>query len=227
MKIDALIPARGGSKRIPMKNIKKYAGKPLIAWSIQIAKECPYIRNVYVSTDNDRIAKAAYKYGAIVIRRPADISGDLSTDLECFQHFIHVVDDVPDAIVHLRPTYPNRNSEILCEIIERFIKGGKSFTSIRSVVPTLEPPFKAYILDEARLVPLTASLKGIKEPYDCPTQLLPKTYWHNGYIDVMWAKTIRTGSMSGRNIMAYCMDPREIDDIDTVEEWERSERKVI
>ena len=83
MNILALIPARGGSKGIPMKNIKKFGEKELIYWSIKIAKESKYINRIIVSTDNEQIKEVALKYGAEVpFIRPLEISNDLSNDYE-------------------------------------------------------------------------------------------------------------------------------------------------
>ena len=89
MKITAIIPARGGSKKIPKKNIKMFLGKPLIYYSIQQAKKSQYIQRILVTTDDEEIRKISKMYGAEVpFLRPKEISGDLSTDLEFFQHYL-------------------------------------------------------------------------------------------------------------------------------------------
>ena len=100
-----LIPARGGSKSIPKKNIKKYKDFPLLVHSILAAKKIRGITKVIVSTDCPNIKKIAIQYGAEVpFLRPDSISGDLSTDLECFKHYLlwlkYAKKQMPDVIVH-------------------------------------------------------------------------------------------------------------------------------
>ena len=113
MYVLALIPARGGSKGIKMKNIKEFKGKPLIYWSIKLALDCKVVNRVIVSTDNENIKRVAEECGADVpFLRPKEISGDLSTDYEFIKHCLDYLkengEDEPDIIVQLRPTYPTR-----------------------------------------------------------------------------------------------------------------------
>lgn len=213
-----LIPARGGSKGISRKNIKLYKGEPLIAHSIKIAKECPLIDRVFVSTDDEEIAEISIKYGAEVpFRRPANISGDLSTDLECFEHFVFWCarnNILPKMIIHLRPTYPKRTQKLLKDCIEAFQKS-EGYSSLRTITPSPASPFKMYSIEENILKPI------FKHGYNSPRQILPQTYQHNGCIDIMTPTTIINGSMSGHKILPFLMD--ENYDIDTKEEFERSE----
>lgn len=249
MKIIAIIPARGGSKRIPHKNIKLYNGFPLIYWSISLALKSTLINEVIVSTDSDYIGDIAMKYGAKVILRSREISQDLSTDYEFIKEYLDKTDESerPDLIVQLRPTYPNRTLEILNHTIETFLDNYE-YDSLRTICPTNKPPFKMYVIEKIEpkksdskeiLKPLfnqieinkfyqdMTILKTIKEPYNMPAQILPKTYWHNGYIDIIKVDAfIKNDSISGNNIYPYMMDPLEIDDIDTEEEWIESERKI-
>ena len=231
-KIVAIIPARSGSKRIPFKNIKEYAGKPLIYWSIQLAKSSTYIDDVIVSTDCEEIANISKQFGASVpFIRPTHISGDLSTDYEFMEHYINNTNDtnyIPDIIVHLRPTYPNRQLDILNDCIRKFIDVIDRYDSLRTVCVMDKPPFKMYTIENNELTPLFLTVNNINEPYNMPAQLLPTSYWHNGYIDIIKIETIRDKkSMTGTKIYPYIMDKKEIDDIDTIEEWEASEKKFL
>ena len=111
MEILAIIPARGGSKGIPRKNIKPIAGKPLIAWIIQAAKGSKYITRIIVSTDDNEIASVSKEYGAEApFIRPKEISGDLSTDVEFLTHALKALKEKegygPDIILRLPPTSP-------------------------------------------------------------------------------------------------------------------------
>lgn len=228
MRIVALIPARGGSKRIPRKNVKLYAGLPLIRWSISLAEKSKFIDRIVVSTDDDEIAKIANDNGADVIRRPDEISGDLSTDYECMMHYLKTTTFKPDIIIHLRPTYPNRDIKIVDECIKIFLQNFNKYDSLRTVCEIDKPVYKMYRIDNNNLKPLFDKVDDIDEPFNKPAQLLPKTFWHNGYLDIIKTSVILgKHSLSGDNIYPYVMDPKEIDDIDTIEEWNKSELKLL
>src|SRR5512139_3426113 len=109
----ALIPARGGSKGIPRKNIRSFAGYPLIAWSIAAAKQSSCVTRIIVSTDDEEIASVAREYGAEApFLRPAELAQDNTTDLPVFEHALQWLADnegyKPDVLVQLRPTSPIR-----------------------------------------------------------------------------------------------------------------------
>ena len=234
MKIVALIPARGGSKRIPRKNVRLFAGKPLIAWSIELAKECNLIDDVIVSTDDQEIADVARAWGANVpFLRPAEISGDLSTDYEVAKHYLEFCEQSgivrPDIIVHLRPTYPNRTQNILMKTLQQFLVNCDKYDSLRTVVVNDKPAFKMYTISADNvLTPLFNKIGDVERPYDKPAQLLPQTMWHNGYIDIFKSSIIKeTQSISGNRILPYILDPHEVDDIDTIDEWVAAEQKVV
>ena len=224
----ALIPARCGSKSIPNKNIKEYAGKPLIAWTIEQAKKSKHITDIIVSTDSEEYKKIAEKHGANVpFLRPKEISEDHSTDLEFMKHTIEYLKEngkTPNMIVHLRPTYPTRKVEDIDEAIGKFLNNDKSYTSLRSVVEAEYPAYKMYSIEgKQELKPLFKIVNGIEEPYNNARQLLPKSYWHNGCIDITTPDCIeKFDSISGNKILAYTMEKNEVYDIDTMEEWDKS-----
>ena len=146
-RIYAVIPARQGSKGVINKNIKLLGGHPLIAYSIALAKLTPEISRVIVSTDSEEYAKIAIQYGAEVpFLRPTEIANDKSTDLEFFKHCIHWFQEnetnLPDYLVHLRPTTPLREPSIVSSAIEVFIKSESALTSLRSGHVCSESPFK-------------------------------------------------------------------------------------
>ena len=233
--IHALIPARGGSKGIPKKNILLYKSEPLIVHSIKLAKESKYITDVIVTTDNDEISDVSKKANALVpFIRPIEISQDLSTDYEFCEHFLNWFDGkkmknnikYPDIIVQLRPTYPNRNIKLLDDCIETYIKNYKKYSSLRTVVPICKSAFKMYTISNYTLNPIVKSLPDIKEPYNRCRQELPVTYMHNGCIDIIKSSTI-TGqkSVTGDKILPYVMSEDEINDIDTIDDFQKSENK--
>ncbi len=110
MKILAIIPARGGSKGIPQKNIKDLCGKPLIAYSIEAALQAKSVDRVIVSTDDQEIAEVSRQYGAEVIQRPDDISGDFASSEAALLHVLEELDQEegcrPDLLVFLQCTSP-------------------------------------------------------------------------------------------------------------------------
>jgi CMP-N-acetylneuraminic acid synthetase len=123
MKTIAIIPARGGSKRLLDKNILLLGGIPLIAHSILYAQKNKYIIDeIYVSTDDEAIKKISQEYGANVIDRPADLSGDLEPTVSALQHVIESISiSLEDLnIVLLQPTNPLRPENLLIEAFERY-----------------------------------------------------------------------------------------------------------
>jgi CMP-N-acetylneuraminic acid synthetase len=124
MKNIAIIPARGGSKRIPEKNIQMFGGVPLLVHSIQYAlanKEI--IDDVYVSTDDLTIKSIALANGAKVIDRPATISGDLEPTVSALKHVLESIDEEIDNVVLLQPTNPLRPGNLLKDAFELYKKG--------------------------------------------------------------------------------------------------------
>lgn len=124
-KIIAIIPARGGSRGIPKKNIVNFLGKPLLAWSIEDAKNSKLIDNIYVSTDDKTIAEISENYGAKVIWRPKEISGDFSPAEDALKHALkEIYKKEPEEIsyvVFLQATSPLRETEDINNAIEKII----------------------------------------------------------------------------------------------------------
>ena len=225
----ALIPARAGSKTIPHKNIRVFAGKPLLAHSILQAKACPGIQRVIVSTDSEQYAAIARQYGAEVpFLRPPEIAGDASTDLEVFQHALRWLGEhegaVPEIWVHLRPTHPNRRVGDITAAIE-LLRAHPDWDSVRSVVPSPEPPFKMWFrADDGRLTPVIAP--PFPDAHSLPRQLLPPTYLQNASIDVIRARTIlERNSIAGSCIGSIVLP--EFHDIDTADQFAAAEARFV
>lgn len=221
----ALIPARSGSKTIRNKNLREFCGKPLMAHSIEQARNCPLINRVIVSTDSEEYAAIARMHGGETpFLRPADISADTSTDLEAFVHALHWLaiheGRVPELVVHLRPTHPNRTPEQIGEAIE-LLRSHPEWDSVRSVVPAPETPFKMWFRRaDGLLEPVIKT--NIADAHSRPRQTLPATYLQNACIDVIRSRTIlEKGSIAGTNIGAYLMDA--FHDIDTPAQFTAAE----
>lgn len=217
MEILALIPARGGSKSIHMKNIVQFCGKPLVAYSIEIAKKSRYISRVIVSTDSDRIRQVSLSFGAEVpFLRPDALAGDDITDWPVFHHALQQLRQAenynPDIIVHLRPTTPLRKAEKVDEAIKLLIDHPGA-DSVRSVSSPVQNPFKMWTLAQPYLKPLIGI--GVAESYNLPRQQLPEVLWQNGYVDVTRSRTVLDKkSMTGEKILPYNMDDISVIDID-------------
>jgi len=231
-KILAVIPARGGSKGIPRKNIKLFAGYPLIAWSIAAAKQSELVTRVIVSTDDEEIAAVARECGAEApFLRPTEISQDQTTDLPVFDHALKWLEDVegyhPEIVLQLRPTSPIRPRTMVDDSI-RILLEHSDADCVRGVVPAAQNPYKMWRFNgEAR--PLNPLLKvdGIDEPYNAPRQILPPVYWQTGHIDAIRVSTIsQKRSLTGDVIYPLVIDPRYTVDIDTLADWAKYEALV-
>lgn len=228
----ALIPARGGSKGIPRKNIRLFAGYPLIAWSIAAAKQSELVTRIIVSTDDEEIASVAREWGAEApFLRPAEISQDKTTDLPVFEHALKWLEEVegyrPDVVVQLRPTSPIRPKNMLDDAI-RILLNHKDADCVRGVVPAAQNPFKMWRFngEDKPLNPLL-EVDGIKEPYNAPRQILPPVYWQTGHVDAIRVSTIlQKHSLTGDVIYPLLIDPKYTVDIDTLSDWAKYEALV-
>jgi YrbI family 3-deoxy-D-manno-octulosonate 8-phosphate phosphatase len=225
----ALIPARGGSKGIPGKNIRSFAGFPLIAWSIAAARQSEWVTRVIVSTDDPAIAAVAREYGAEApFLRPAEISQDTTTDLPVFEHALKWLEDVegyrPDVVVQLRPTSPIRPRAMLDDAI-RILLDHADADCVRGVVPAGQNPFKMWKFNgEGRPLNALLEVEGIREPYNAPRQVLPPVYWQTGHIDAIRISTItQKKSLTGDVVYPLLIDPAYTVDIDTLPDWAKYE----
>jgi N-acylneuraminate cytidylyltransferase len=206
----ALIPARGGSKAIPRKNLLMIAGKPLIAYSIEQALSSRYVTRTIVSTDDPEIADVARRCGAEVpFMRPAELAADRSTDLEVFRHALGWLRDREgygsELVVHLRPTGPVRRVALIDRAIEALLDRPDA-DSLRSVSWPTETPYKMWRIVGDCLEPLL-ELPGVAEPHCAPRQTLPEVYWQNGYVDIVRPRVILEESlMCGRRIVPFVID---------------------
>ncbi len=228
----AIIPARGGSKGIPRKNIRDFAGYPLIAYSIAAGLQAQSVTRVIVSTDDQEIAEVARQSGAEVpFLRPAEFAQDNSTDLPLFEHALHWLSlhesYHPDVVVQLRPTSPIRPRDCVDRAVA-ILLAHPDADSVRGVVPAGQNPHKMWRLsgEDAPMENLL-SVRGLEEPYNAPRQSLPAVYWQTGHVDAVRAGTIlEKHSMSGRRVYPLIIDPRYTVDIDNLSDWARYEAMV-
>ncbi len=228
----ALIPARGGSKGIPRKNIRSFAGYPLIAWSIAAGLQANSVSRVIVSTDDEEIAAVARQYGADTpFMRPHELAQDRTNDLPVFEHALKWLEDIegykPEIVVQLRPTSPIRPKDCVDAAV-RILVENLDADSIRGVVPAGQNPHKMWRFNgyDKPLRPLL-EVEGISEPYNAPRQILPPVYWQTGHIDVIRTSTItRKHSLTGSVVYPLVIDARYTVDIDTPADWAKYEALV-
>lgn len=223
----ALIPARGGSKGIPRKNIIELLGKPMIAYSIEHGLQSKHITRVIVTTDDEEIAGVAKKWGAeIPFMRPSEFAQDLSPDIDAFRHALIWLKEnegyEPEAVVHLRPPGPVRKVELVDEAVEKLLAHPEA-DALRSVGVAKETPYKMWHINDDYMEPVLR-IEGMTDAQSQPRQRLPKVYWQNGYVDVIRPRAVlEHNSMWGQKVIPFIVNERlyEIDypeDIQAVED---------
>ena len=214
MKVLALIPARGGSKGIPQKNIIDLAGKPLISYTIEAANNSKYIDSVVVSTDSDEIAEVAAKYGArIPFMRGTDISGDTSKSIDVVIDAIQKLNDKGehfDVLIFLQPTSPLRTTEDIDISLELFVE--QECRQLTSVVENDRYPLLIRSIENNMLKPLMLTNSSVRR------QDMKKTYYVNGAIYIIRVDEVTTDTSLNDGIIPYVMTRRNSCDIDDYED---------
>jgi N-acylneuraminate cytidylyltransferase len=222
----AIIPARGGSKGLPRKNLRLLAGYPLLAWTIAAGRAAAQVDTVLVSTDDADIADVARRFGADVpFLRPAELARDDTPDLPVFEHALRWLERergwVPELVVQLRPTSPFRPLGMVDQTVS-LLRARPGADSVRTVTHPAQTPFKMWRHDGGLLAPLLGSFE--EELFNAPRQRLPPVFWQTGHVDVTRPATIlEKRTMTGRRIVPYVVDPRYAVDIDTLEQLELAE----
>lgn len=229
-KILAIIPARGGSKRIPRKNIKPFCGKPLIGWSIDASFSSGVVDRVIVSTDDEEIARIAKDLGAEVpFIRPDELAEDTTPTLPVLQHAVEYLrteeEYVPDYILLLEPTSPLRQSFHLKEAVELLKTSNADSVIALGEVPRHFSPSWQFSRDEEGAISLCtgADIKNIISR----GQDLPVTYFRNGVFYLFKTELLfsEEPSLYGNDVRGYVIDNAYSVDIDTPEDWVEAEEK--
>lgn len=223
-----LVPARGGSKSVPLKNIQPVRGKPLIAYTIESARAARRLSRLIVSTDHEAIARIARDCGAEVpFLRPAELAADDTLDQPVLLHALRWLANhegyAPDYVVVLRPTSPLRQPEHIDGAIEVALVTGADV--VKSVNVTGVHPHKTWRIESGRLRPFLPSALWDRLGPDVPRQQLVAAYWQNGVVDVFAVRTILYPPASFDHVFfaPYLIDPRYSVDLDTEEDFERTE----
>lgn len=216
----AIIPARGGSKGLPGKNIKPLNGKPMIAYTIEAALNSKGISRVIVSTDDEEIAKVAKEYGAEVpFMRPAHLATDEAKSIDVFKFTISELEKKSHQIPHfmvLQPTSPLRDSKDIDEAIALF--NTKKAENVISFCEEDHPIFwHKYITKEGKFEEI------FEGDFIKNRQEIKKTYRPNGAIYIFSKKTLETQNYYSENTFAYIMDKKNSIDVDTIDDFEYAE----
>ena len=216
----AIIPARGGSKRLPRKNVLDLNGKPLLAWSIEAGLKSKYIDKVIVSSDDDEILSVSKKYGANTIQRPDGLANDIATTFDAIKHTIENLKKY-DYIILLQPTSPLRTEKHIDEAIE--LLELKKADAIVGVCEMEHTPLWSNVLSE------DGSMKGFlrEEVLNKRSQDLESYFRLNGSIYICKTKKLleEKSFFLKENIFAYRMDRKSSIDID--EEIDLELAKII
>lgn len=217
MNILAIIPARGGSKGIPRKNVRLMIGQPLIAYCIKTATSSAYSLDVAVSTDDEEIARISSSYGVRVIMRPEDLATDSITLDPVVFHAMNEIERIEnnkyDIIITMQPTSPLLKRETLDDAIEYFIKN-----NFDTVLSGVNRPHLSWTEREGKIVP--SFEKRLNRQY------LPKHLMETGAFLISRREFVQEQSRIGPNVSVYEMPTDEAIDIDTPQDWWIAEKEL-
>lgn len=218
MKTLGIIPARGGSKGIPKKNIKILNGKPLIAYTLEAALSST-IDRVVVSTDCQEIAQVAKQFGVEVIIRPSELAKDSTPTLPVLQHIVNNINETFDAVVTLQPTSPLRVAKHINEAIELF-KNDDRADSLVSVIEVPHNYMPEKIMDiKGKYLVGNSEAKRRQE--------INRAYARNGAAIYITKVSRLDNYIFGGNILPYFMSKINSIDVDDLEDWEIVNRIII
>lgn len=210
MKILTVIPARGGSKGIPKKNIRFIAGQPLLAYAINCARHSGYDMDVAVSSDEEEIQNIAKKFGTQIINRPAELAGDMVTLDPVIYHAVTELEKINqcnyDIVITMQPTSPLLSSQTLDQAISFFIEN-----EYDTVLSGVNDPRLSWRVEKGKYVPNYE--KRLNRQY------MPKELKETGAFVITKRRFVMPDSRFGPKISVYEVPKRESGDIDTVQDW--------
>jgi CMP-N,N'-diacetyllegionaminic acid synthase len=220
----AFIPARSQSKRAPHKNIRLFAGHPMLARAIAAARQSGIFGAVVVSTDDPLYAEIARHYGAEVpTLRPAGISGDLSPDVEWVVHMLDTLEKANrrfDCFSILRPTNPFRTADTIRRAWRTF-SGEADADSLRAVELCKQHPGKMWVVRGKRMLPLLPLTPPEQPWHSSQYQSLPKVYVQNASLEIAATRTVRDGgNIAGVSVVPFFTEGLEGTDVNSEAEWE-------
>lgn len=241
----AIVPARAGKQSIPWKNLRKLGGKTLLAWAIEVGLAAKTVDEVVVSTEDERTAKEARKYGVTVIPRPAEYSQPTSGDAGFYHHAaVWMKEELgwePELLINLRPTGPLRFASDVDAMV-RYMKKHPEADGLKSVIPAPLLPYKMWQFDDkstkkigkaAKLVPVFDNeyrrTHGPDQPRQKVQEMFP-VYFQDAQIDITRTKFVlrpeclKYDNVWGKNLYGYVLDDRTSVDLDTPADFRRAEQ---
>lgn len=219
----ALVPARGGSLRVPGKNLAPLAGHPLIAYTIAGALESGIFTEVLVSTDSPEIAAVSTPYGAKVVERPAALATATSPDVEWVVHALTSREE--DAFALLRPTSPFRTAATIRRAWDRFLELGDRVDSIRAVEPCRHHPAKMWVVEGELMRPVLERPDPGTPWHSMQYQSLPAVYQQNSSLEIAWRRVLEgEPSIAGERVAPFFTEAEEGFSIDYPADLERAEQ---
>ncbi|MEO5364621.1 MAG: acylneuraminate cytidylyltransferase family protein [Magnetococcus sp. DMHC-8] len=227
MNICTVIPARGGSKSIPHKNIRLLHGQPLVGHSIRYSLACPLVGHTVVSTDSAEIARIAREQGAEVpFMRPVEHARDDTPDFPVFAHALRELErlyrETIDLLVLLRPTSPLRPPGLI-ERAVALLEAHPEASSVRSVAVSQEHPYRQW---QSEGCFIRGFEQTVFEPYNIPRQQLPTAYFQTGDLELIRRQTILAGSISGPRVLPLLIDHEQMVDIDHESDLRTAEQRM-
>ena len=218
-KILAIIPARGGSKGLPRKNILDIQGKPLVAWTVEASLKSKYITDTYVSSDDNEILEVSQKYGANILKRAKELATDTASSESVVEDVIEILEkkgEKFDYLVLLQPTSPLRDEKDIDEAFKILFE--KKATALISVVKYDNKILKAFIDNQEGFI---EGIRNNKYPFT-RRQDLPKVYMSNGAIYIIKVdEFMKNRSFWTQKSVKFVMDEIKSMDIDTKEDLEK------
>lgn len=224
----ALIPARSGSQRIPGKNIRLFAGHPLIAYTISSALESKIFDRIIVSTDSEPIRQIALYYGAEApFLRPAELATAVSPDIEWIKHALNQIEGGCDVFSILRPPSPFRTASTIKRAWDQFLSI-PDIHSLRAVELCKQHPGKMWIIEGDLMHPLLDQSHLEIAWHAGQYQALPKVYVQNSSLEIAWTKVVwQYNSREGKRITPFLTEQIEGFSLDYEDEWSLAEVWVV
>ncbi len=228
--IVALIPARGGSKRVPDKNIRPLAGHPVIAYTIAAALDSEIFTEVIVSTDSEHYAGVAKHYGAQVpFLRPKELAGDQSPDIEWLSYTLGRLQDAGrsyDCFSILRPTSPFRLPKTIQRAWHEF-STQIGVDSLRAVEKCTQHPAKMWVVRGTRMMPLLPLGPAEQPWHSSQYPSLPVIYVQNASLEIAWSRVVlKNRTIAGNVVMPFFTTDYEGFDVNNEYDWQLAEQMV-
>lgn len=242
VEVAVIIPARAGQQSVPYKNLQTLGGKTLLQWAIEVAFEAGSVDAVIVSTEDDKIAEEAKKFGALVAPRPKEFSLATSGDAGFYTHAVTWMEQeygwTPELLVNLRPTSPLRFAKDIDRMVEHIKSSGSD--GLKSVIPTPLHPYKMWQIEcdgsigsSGKLIPVFDNefrkTHGPDQPRQKIQEMFP-VFFQDGQVDITRRKFIlrpealELENIWGQNLHGFVLDPRTSTDLDEPADFIRAEK---